>query len=1003
MGALEDLIATWRNNPSADATLRICGRLGTAQREEWVREVGAGAETWHSGDPTVMLAVGRMYLDAALLAEAQSAFVVASRADALSPEPFRWLGEVLLRRGDAIRAERVLARALELGDASRATLALRERAEGLAQLQHRQGVQSVAAEVARALPAQAVAVGGGGFMEAKSRPSRPPKAPLGAGEAPLPRFDSDPAEVSEVYTVKNPAAKMPPPRKENGNGRNPPRGSGAFDRSRAPQAQKPAPPAPRAIEPSEDDITEMVVSPSFDEIDAPLPSFDDIPTDVKLPGPTPAPAAPAPPARVPPRNVTSVRPAAPVLRTPSPPPIASPAAAQAAMPAPFAAPSPANPFARPAEPPLPSFERASAPAAFEQVPSPSDVAQPQPSILLEHLARVGVFEPGGGAAPAWESAPRQKSRGVVPLLLLIVLVAGGGAGGYEYARRLKAEKVQQATALTSEVDKLLHSGRTDDLRATDQKLSRVFDLDSRSQRAARQWLENRVLGALLLGAEPRGIDSAVHRGRVAGLRERELAVGRVASFLVEGDLAGAAALLPKWDADAAQDPIYQLIAGAVLERAGDARAAERYDAARSLDVRLVPARMLLARLLLLEQGVQKARPILDELEKSLGSDAAIVRALEALAWTVDPARGTEPPEKARLRPDEIEKLPAPLAGIPALVEATLALGKNDLPAAAKALNQALAHTDGPALASSIGFVAIEAGDEQLARKAALKALSFAALYPRARTLAARVALLGGRLDEAQKAVEELDPKSSDVAVVRSAVAYESGNSAELEASLALLGEARSEPSFAALAAGPGVLQGNRYQDPKKLEAMAAPSIPWGELIAADSALDTGNLELAERVLSSRMAANAAPVHLLRVARLRRYQKRIDDALAASDRALAERPSAPLAIERVLELVEKEKAPEAREFVARHQNALGPSAGWLSVVIDMATNQPKLALARMTQLEPPPEEAPAYLRLVAARALVVTNDKRARGYVIQLVRRLPKHPDALAIAALLNGH
>ena len=200
-----------------------------------------------------------------------------------------------------------------------------------------------------------------------------------------------------------------------------------------------------------------------------------------------------------------------------------------------------------------------------------------------------------------------------------------------------------------------------------------------------------------------------------------------------------------------------------------------------------------------------------------------------------------------------------------------------------------------------------------------------------------------------------------------------------------------------------MLQGNRYLDPKKLEALAAPSIPWGEIVAADSALNTNNLELAERVLGPRMKANAAPVHLLRIARLRRYQKRLDDALAATERALAERPGAPLAIERVLELVEKDKAPEAREFVARHQASLGPSAGWLSVVVDMAANQPKLAASRLTQLEPPPDEAPAYLRLVAARALVMGNDKRARGYVVQLVRRLSKHPDAIATAQLLNGH
>ncbi|HET9932163.1 MAG TPA: hypothetical protein VFQ35_15775, partial [Polyangiaceae bacterium] len=262
---------------------------------------------------------------------------------------------------------------------------------------------------------------------------------------------------------------------------------------------------------------------------------------------------------------------------------------------------------------------------------------------------------------------------------------------------------------------------------------------------------------------------------------------------------------------------------------------------------------------------------------------------------------------------------------------------------------------------------------------------------------------GGRLDEAQKAVEELDPKSSDVAVVRSVVAYENGDAAELEAALSLLGASRTSPPFAALAAGPAVLQGTRYLDAQKLQALAAPSIPWGELVAADSALATGNLELAERVLAVHAKSNAAPVHLLRIARLRRYQKRLDDALSASERALSEKPSAPLGIERVLELVEKERAGEAREFVARHQGALGASAGWLSVVIDMAANQPKLALGRMTQLEPPSADAPVYLRLIAARALVVSNDKRARGYVLDLARRLGKHPDAIAIAVELGKH
>ena len=52
-------------------------------------------------------------------------------------------------------------------------------------------------------------------------------------------------------------------------------------------------------------------------------------------------------------------------------------------------------------------------------------------------------------------------------------------------------------------------------------------------------------------------------------------VGKVASFLVEGDVAGGAALLVRGDKEAGTDPYYQLAAAAVLERAGDPRSLER--------------------------------------------------------------------------------------------------------------------------------------------------------------------------------------------------------------------------------------------------------------------------------------------------------------------------------------------------------------------------------------------------------------------------------------------
>ncbi len=91
--------------------------------------------------------------------------------------------------------------------------------------------------------------------------------------------------------------------------------------------------------------------------------------------------------------------------------------------------------------------------------------------------------------------------------------------------------------------------------------------------------------------------------------------GALVRAIVFQQLAGAAASLPKYDKDAGKDPFYQLTAGAVLERAGDQRCIERYEAARALDPKLVVADVLLARAVLLEMGPAKGKPVIEELKK----------------------------------------------------------------------------------------------------------------------------------------------------------------------------------------------------------------------------------------------------------------------------------------------------------------------------------------------------------------------------------------------------
>jgi hypothetical protein len=1002
MGALDELLASWRSNPDADSTVALCAYLGATGPEALVREVGSTAETWHGKDASVMLSVGRMYLDAGLLPEAQSALVIAGKVGGASAKPFRYLGEVLLRRGDAARAEKVLARAMQLGLNDAETRHWHDRSSFYIALQKRVGPLAVATEVDKVLP-RSVSIPPP-EMRPKPFASEEITNPKTAGGS-LPRFDSA-EEVSQVEELPAPTPAIAPRarRAQTMIGVAPPPGVRApAGRVVMPAAHKtlrsPPPPAPASfadLHPDliEDDQTVVNALPLEDPTARVMVSPFDAPTrpdtspfaqtaaasgGVVLPkqGRLPAAAlarssavaqarvhAPLPPPSVPPP---------PRTRSAAPPAVAN-----------RTAPQPFNAF-------LESETSASAPPT-----RPYEAGVPPPSVLLEHLARVGVFEPQGGAAPAWERPSRVRTRSPWVFALGSLLLVGAGVGGWQYAKKIKAEKHARADTLAVEVNRLLHSGGVAELRSTDEKLSQAFELDSLSQRAARLWLENRVLGAILLGGEVRGIDSAIHRGRTVGLAEKDLAFGRMASFLVEGDVAGAAAQLPKWDKEAGRDAYYQLAAGAVLERAGDFRAVERYEAARTLDPKLAVCDILLGRLALLEFGKERAGPILASVKAKLG-DHPSARALNALAWVVDPERGDEPPPEARLKPDDAPRLPAPLAAVPPMVDAARAVASGDREKLSSSLGKAIDLADTPSLAAGLGFLAIEAGDEQLARKAALRAVGFAALYPRARTLAARVALLGGRIDEAQKAIEQLEPTSADVAVVRAVAAYESLEPGDLDAALKVLGEGAQAHAFSGLAAGTGVLLGTKYPTPTERDVMRDPSIPWGELIAIDAALDQGDLPAAQAILATRTGDQLRPVHLLRLARLRRYQNMATEAVEASALALEGNVTAPILIERTFDLVAAEDLTNARTLIAKYPALLGPLSGWLSTFVD-GNGKEKAdkaqAASRAAKLDLPPDGSALALRVLVLRALVAAGDKRAKDYLRGLAFRASKHPDVV---------
>src|SRR5580698_10196490 len=112
---IDELAQRWKHNPSAATTVALCEALRDNPRRALVNEVGGLAAQRHANDVTVLVSVARMYIQSDLLAEAQNLLVTTGKNAPRDARVYRWLGEVLLRRGDATRAEKVLERAVQLG------------------------------------------------------------------------------------------------------------------------------------------------------------------------------------------------------------------------------------------------------------------------------------------------------------------------------------------------------------------------------------------------------------------------------------------------------------------------------------------------------------------------------------------------------------------------------------------------------------------------------------------------------------------------------------------------------------------------------------------------------------------------------------------------------------------------------------------------------------------------------------------------------------------------
>ncbi len=917
-GTIDSLADRWKKSQDVDSTIELCEAL-SAVRTTLVQQVADFAQVKFSSNVPVLVAVSKMYMRTNKLAEAQSVLVAAGKIAPRDGLVYRVLGEVLLRRGDAARAEKVLERAIQFGITDDMSKTWLERCRVYKPMQTRAGARAVAAEVARTSPISVPPPSGEDFEE----------------------------EETEVRMQTAPP--MPPP---------------------------PLPPLP------------------------PLPSPN-------------APPALAPLDRKYPMNAPTIDPFTPRAEPPPPPRREAPRA-----------PPPPLPPVIPPPPPAPVFEKPvearSAPVAPQRdvvVDKREDVGAspfraaatpgvPDARDVLDALSLAGIYEAQATTPMKWDRAKRTRRRGTLPLVAITLLFVGGGIGGFRYIKSQRDKAHIRAEAMLVQIEADLHKSQASLLPDMEQRYSIVFDLDSRSERVAIAWLRERAMSGLLRGGADVAFEDGLTRAHELKIKEEQLVFAQIASFLFQGDTVGAASLISKSDTKCKDDPWYQLMSAATLERAGSSGAKERYEAATKLDPELIVAQVGFVRSTAIDGDPVKAM----ELAKAFRAkwpDRVEGQALVALAWARDPARAEQaPPDVAKDVSDIVAKgaeLPIDLRFVASAIAALQAVDKHDPKTARAEVQKGLTVVEGPGPASWLGIIALETGDEALAQKAALTAVSFSAVYPPARVLAARVALLGNRLDEALKATEDLDAASPDVAVVRAATAYERVDSTGLANALdAIPPETRAFPFLEALNTAQLALAGKGQLPADRLLDLADDEAPWADLVAMDLALEAGDLATASKIADKWKGSENRPLRALRLSRLARWQGHLDDADRLSDTAMIGTITTRTLTERVLVLVARDKAAAANALLARFPLVLGSLAGWLGGYASASNGKVEDARGKTASLEPPPPAAPLPAREIAAISLGAMKDRR-RGpeYIKELFAAGILNPDVAAAATALG--
>lgn len=828
---LDTRLLRHRTRRGSEPAGALAADLIQAGRARDALEVTRSALEAHPNDGELLLLDGRARLAAGDLLGAQAALLKAAKALPQQKHPFRWLGEVLMKRGDPERAVKVLDRALAIDPSDRAVAELRARAVRLVNVVSGVDEPSPAAP---AKPAEERTV----LRTDLTEQLRSMTAEVDAAE----EDDDEPTNIVDrerLGAMMKRAGLQEPAKQE-------PAGS-----TIAPAIPRP----PRVPAEAQRIGGAADALPTDGEIDAALGALDAAPSPPRrslssFPA-MPAKSAPAKPAQLPAKPLPPAKPLggrpakpaakplppakplapankakAPIAREPDAPkatPPFAPAKAdprpepEAKRPPPVAPPrsaplfdeSPTKKVSASAYPPaLPDPEPEPEALAVSEPPRP--IAEPPASVpdvvpsgsggpedvdaILRMLREQGLFEPPEGEPAQWakraEVRAVRKAQGAgtrigVWLGAVWVLAIGAAVGGWYGWQWYVGERHRQSDELVAQARAQAYRGTHADLVDAERHLREARELDAHDPSGPTLLLFVHAQRALEDGAFEGGVlRPSIRRAEgLEGVDAAALEAARAVLAASEGNHERAAEKIAAALEASPNDAAILYLAGRLEQRLAGENAVAHLEAAAEADGALVAPRIALAEVRHDEGQAAAALALLDEV---LAQHADHLR---AKLWRAFLASDTEEPGPAMAVLDALEQ-DVRDRGAPTdrvlreLARARLLRRQGQTDAAGEAVDAALmAGASEPRLLALVASEGRRAGRMLRALQAARTAVAGAPENPELRKLLAEIELARRDGRSALSTLAELDSADPDVVAMRAQAALLIGSEEVLRAAV----------------------------------------------------------------------------------------------------------------------------------------------------------------------------------------------------------------------------